>query len=75
MWNVLNIWVACTCEIKSRIIMAKAAFNKEKNLFTSIMDLNLRKKLVNCYLWSMALHGAETWMHRADQKQLESSEM
>ena len=23
----------CTCEIKSRIAMAKAAFNKKKNLF------------------------------------------
>ena len=27
--------------------MAKAAFNKKKTLFTSILDLNLRKKLVN----------------------------
>ena len=25
----------CTCEIKSRIVMAKAAFNKKKTLFTS----------------------------------------
>ena len=25
----------CTCEIKSRIDMAKAAFNKKKTLFTS----------------------------------------
>ena len=25
----------CTCEMKSRIAMAKAAFNKKKNLFTS----------------------------------------
>ena len=36
----------CTCEIKSRIAMAKAAFNKKNNLFTSKLDLNLRKKLV-----------------------------
>ena len=35
----------CTCEIKSRIVMAKAAFNKKKNLFTSKLDLNLRKRL------------------------------
>ena len=48
-----------TCEIKSRIAMAKAAFNK-KTLFTSKLDLNLRKKLVKCYIWSMALYGAET---------------
>jgi len=36
----------CTCEITSRIAMTKAAFNKKKNLFTSKLDLNLRKRLV-----------------------------
>ena len=41
--------------------MAKVAFNKKKTLFTSTLDLNLRKKLVKCYIWSMALYGAETW--------------
>jgi hypothetical protein len=30
----------CTSEIKSRIAMAKAAFSKKKNLFTSKLDLN-----------------------------------
>ena len=68
----------CTCEIKSRIAMAKAAVNKKKkkNLFTSKLDLNLGKKLVKCYVWSMALYGAETWTLRAtDQKSLESFEM
>jgi len=66
----------CTCEIKSRIAMAKAAFNKKKTLFTSKFYLNLRKKLVKCYIWSMALYTAETWTLRAaDQKYLESFEM
>jgi hypothetical protein len=36
----------CTSEIKRRIAIAKAAFNKKKNLFTSTLDLYLRKKLV-----------------------------
>jgi len=40
----------CTCEIKSRIAMAKAAFNKKRALFTSTLDLELMKKLVNCYI-------------------------
>ena len=44
----------CTREIKSRIAMAKAAFSKKKTLFTSKLDLNLRKKLIKCYIWSMA---------------------
>jgi hypothetical protein len=66
----------CTCEIKSRIAMAKAAFNKKKNLFTSKLDLNLRQKLVKCYIWSIALYGAETWtLQKMDQKYLESFEM
>jgi hypothetical protein len=56
--------------------MAKAVFNKKRALFTSTLDLELREKLVNCYIWSIVLYGAETWTLRAvDQKQLESSEM
>jgi len=56
--------------------MAKAAFNKKRALFTSTLDLELRKKLVKCYIWSIALYGAETWTLRAvDQKHLESFEM
>ena len=66
----------CICVIKSRIAMARAAFNKKKNLFTRKLYLNLRKKLVKYYVWSMALYGAETWTLRAtDQKRLESFEM
>jgi hypothetical protein len=48
----------CTCEIKCRIAMAKAAFNKKMILFTSTLELELRKKLVKCYVWSTALYGA-----------------
>jgi hypothetical protein len=55
----------CMREIKSTIAMAKAAFNKKKNLFTSKLDLNLRKRLVRCYVWSIALYGAETWTLRS----------
>jgi len=66
----------CTCEIKSRIAMAKAAFNKKKTLFTSKLDLNLGKKLIKCYICSMALYGAKAWTFRAaHQKYLESFEM
>ena len=67
----------CTCEIKFGIAVEKAAFNKKKtDLFTSKLDLNLRKKLVKCYIWSMALYGAETWtLWATDQKGLESFEM
>ena len=51
----------CACDIKYRIVMAKTAFNRKKTFCTSKLDLNLRKKLVKCYIWSIALYGAETW--------------
>jgi hypothetical protein len=63
-------------KIKFRIVMAKAVFNKKRALFTGKMDLELRKKLVKCYIWSVALYAAEigtVW--GVDQKQLESIEM
>jgi len=35
------------------------AFNKDKTLFTSKLDLNLRKKLVKCYNLSVTTYGAD----------------
>ena len=46
MGSILTNDERCTCEIKCRIAMAKAAFNKKKTLFTSVLDLELGKKLV-----------------------------
>jgi hypothetical protein len=65
-----------TCEIKCRIVMAIAAFNKKRAIFNSTLDLELRKKFVKCYIWSIALYGPETWTLRVVyQKHLESFEM
>jgi hypothetical protein len=44
--------------------------------FTGTLDLELRKKLVKCYIWSIVLYGAETWtLWAANLKYLESFEM
>jgi hypothetical protein len=52
--------------------MAKAVFIKKETIFTNKLDLNLRKKLVKCYIWSIASYGAETWtLGEVDQKYLE----
>jgi uncharacterized membrane protein YbhN (UPF0104 family) len=54
----------CTHEITSMTAMAKTAFNKKRTLFNSKLKFNLRKKLVKCYIWSIAsiaLYGAVTW--------------
>ena len=50
----------CTREIKTRIAMTKAAFNK-------------KKKPVKRYIWSIAFYSAETWkLRKVYQKYLES---
>jgi hypothetical protein len=73
--SILTNDVRCTCENKYSIAMAKGAINKTRDLFTSKLDLEVRKKLVKCYIWSMALYGAETGKLRAvDQKHLQSIE-
>jgi hypothetical protein len=40
------------------------------------LDLKWRKKLVKCYIWSIAVYVAETWTLRAvNQRHLDSFEM
>jgi hypothetical protein len=57
--SILTNDARSTREIKCRIAMAKAAFNKEA-LFTSKQACHLRKKPVNCFIWSIALCGTGT---------------
>jgi hypothetical protein len=60
---------------KLRITTPKATFNK-KILFTSRLDINLKKTLVDCYVWSIAFYGAETkTLWKVDQKYLGNCEM
>jgi len=40
-------------EIKFRMAMAKAAFNRKKTIFTSRLDSDVRKKPLKCYIWSI----------------------
>ena len=56
--------------------MAKAEFNKKKAVFKNKLALNFWKKLVQCYIWSIALYGAENWaLRKVDQEYPESLEM
>jgi hypothetical protein len=58
----------CTREIKYRIVMTKAAFSRKKTVLNRKLELNLRKKLVKCYIWSMAAR-------KVRQKHLKNFEM
>jgi len=64
-----------TREIKFRVSMAKAAFNRNTALFTRKLGLNLRKTLFKCYIWITALYGDERWtLQKVDRKYLEGCE-
>jgi hypothetical protein len=40
---------------------------------TSQFNLNIRNKLVKCYIWSIALYDSGTWrLQQVDQRYLES---
>jgi hypothetical protein len=55
-------------EIKFRIAISKAAFNKNI-LSIGKLDLNLRKKVFTYCIWSIILYDAEIWTHlEVDQK-------
>jgi hypothetical protein len=47
--SVIN-YTGRTRDVKSRISLAKAAFNKKETLSSSKVDLNMRKKLVKRYI-------------------------
>jgi hypothetical protein len=62
--------VRCTRGIRFRIAMAKAAFSKKKDVSTRKCKLNLREKILKCYIWSRNLNTS-----KVDQKYLEGFEM
>ena len=54
-------------EVKCRIEIARAAFVKMKDVFTSrFLSLGLRKRLVRCYVLSTFLYASESWTLNKD---------
>jgi hypothetical protein len=59
-----------------RIFFTEETFNRKSSLFTSKLNIEHRKKLVRCYVWSIALYGSETWtLRKLERKYLESFEV
>ena len=56
--------------------MVKKVFMEKKKLFTGIMNLELKKRIMKCLVWSVALYAAETWLlTQTDRRRLEAFEM
>jgi len=51
----------CVKEIASRIGIAKKVFKKKRKLLTGKMNLELKKRIVKCLFWSVAMYAVETW--------------
>ena len=66
----------CSKEIKSRIAQGKVAFERERRTLTGKLKMELKKRFVKSFIWSVALYGSETWTTKAtDKKHLEAFEM
>ena len=66
----------CTAEIKSRIAMAKNAFNKRRDLFSKRLSKELKKRVIMTIVWSVALYGSETQtLRKYERDRLEAYEM
>ena len=49
---------------------------KKKSLLTIKLNCELKKKLVRCYVFSIALYGSETWtLRKLERKYLERFEI
>ena len=51
-------------DIKTRIVLAKQAFNNRKELLTKQMKKPLKKRMIRTLVWPVALYGCETWTLR-----------
>jgi len=66
----------CDKEIRSRIGLAKVKFIERKKILTRKMKLDLRKRIVICLVWCVALYASETWtISKTVIKRIEALEM
>ncbi|KAJ4435713.1 hypothetical protein ANN_18329 [Periplaneta americana] len=58
------------------ISIDKEALNRRRRIFCGPLEKELRKRLVKCFVWSVALYGEGTWtLRRNEEKRIEAFEM
>ena len=67
----------CDKEILRRIGIARTAFESMAKILTSInVSIELKSRIVKCYIWSTLLYEAETWtLAKVTSDKLEAFEM
>ncbi|KAI5746880.1 hypothetical protein M8J77_008501 [Diaphorina citri] len=80
-YNYLGTYVNSSAdhyaEIKIRIEKARTSFvNMKRILCSRDLSLNLRTRLLKCYVFSVLLYGVEAWtLNKASEKRLQAFEM
>lgn len=63
-------------DVKTRIALAKEAFNKRKELLTKRFSRALKKRITKVLIWPVVLYGCETWtLRKAEIDRLQALEM
>ncbi|KAJ4428595.1 hypothetical protein ANN_24639 [Periplaneta americana] len=70
----LNGSISCRQEVKRRIAMAKGAFHRKRSTSCGPLKKELRLRLVRCFVWSVALYGAEAWTLRLNDAETDQEE-
>ena len=47
--------------MKTRIGMAKNAFNQRKELLSKSLNKDIKKRIIKAIIWSVAFYAAEIW--------------
>src|SRR6478735_3722092 len=79
-YKYLGSWICedarCDEEIKARIGMAKAAFWQNKELMRRNIRFKTKKKMLDCYVFSVLNYGCESWTwNKATCKKVNAFEM
>ena len=57
----------CLLDVKTRIALAKVAFNKRKDLLSKGLSKKLKKRMVKVLIWPVVMYGCETWTLLQDE--------
>ena len=79
-FRYLGSWITedarCYEDIRARVGMAKAAFWQNKELMRRNIRLRTKRKILNCYVFSVFNYGCECWTwNKAMQKKVDAHEM
>ena len=75
--DLLTVDKRCEKEVKRRIALAKRAFHKMSRVLKSRnINMQTRKRILKCYIWSTLLYGSETWtLTKTMESQFEAFEI